>query len=110
MRNEYKQAVLCYQKQFELEPTDSIINRSIGRCYRKLKDLKKAEEFVQKTLKIYPFGPKTNYEMALIYYDMGKKEKAMEHLKKALSVWDEADAAYKPAKEARAKLAEWESS
>lgn len=109
MRGEYEQAILSYQKQLELDPTDSTINRSIGRCYRKLKDFKKAKEYMQRTLKIYPFEPKTNYEIALIYYDMGKKEKAMEHLKKALHVWEEADPEYKPAKKAREKLVEWES-
>jgi tetratricopeptide (TPR) repeat protein/TolB-like protein len=110
MRSEYKQAILSFQKQLELEPTDSTINRNIGRCFRKLKDFKKAEEYVQKTLKIYSFGPNTNYEMALVYYDMGKKIKALEHLKRALFVWEEADPEYKPAKKAREKLAEWKSS
>lgn len=109
MRGEYEQTILSYQKQLELDPTDSTINRSIGRCYRKLKDLKKAKEYMQKTLKIHPFEPKTNYETALIYYDMGKKEKAMEHLKEALHVWEEADPEYKPAKKAKEKLVEWES-
>jgi tetratricopeptide (TPR) repeat protein len=110
MRSEYKQAILSFQKQLELKPTDSTINRNIGRCFRKLKDFKKAEEYVQKTLKIYPFGPDTNYEMALVYYDMSKKTKALEHLKRALLVWEEADPEYKPAKKARETLAEWESS
>jgi tetratricopeptide (TPR) repeat protein len=110
LRDEYEQAILSYQKMLELDPTDSTINRSIGRCYRMLKDFKKAEEYMHKTLKIYSFGPITNYEMALVYYDMGKKTKALEYLEKALSVWKEADPEYKPAKEAREKLAEWKSS
>jgi tetratricopeptide (TPR) repeat protein/predicted Ser/Thr protein kinase len=110
MRNEYEQAIQSYQKQLELEPTALTVNEDIGRCYRKLKNFKKADEYLQKTLKIYPFRPNTNYEMALVYYDMGKKEKALEHLKKALYVWEEADPEYTPAKKAREKLAEWESS
>jgi tetratricopeptide (TPR) repeat protein/TolB-like protein len=110
MRSEYEQAILSYQKRLELEPTAVAVNMFIGRCYRMLKEFKKAEEYIQKTLKIYPFGPNTNYEMALVYYDMGKKTKALEHLKRALFVWEEADPEYKPAKKAREKLAEWESS
>jgi tetratricopeptide (TPR) repeat protein len=110
IRSEYEQAILSYQKRLELEPTAVAVNMFIGRCYRMLKEFKKAEEYVQKTLKIYPFGPNTNYEMALVYYDMGKKTKALEHLKRALFVWEEADPEYKPAKKAREKLAEWESS
>jgi hypothetical protein len=38
---------------------------------------------------------------------MGKKTKALEHLKRALLVWEEADPEFKPAKKAREKLAEW---
>ena len=109
MRNEYKQAILSYEKILELEPTAVIVNIDIGRCYRKLKDFEKAEEYVQKTLKIFPFGPNTNYEMALVYYDMDKKTKALEYLKRALLVWEEADPEFKPAKKARETLAEWES-
>ena len=39
---------------------------------------------------------------------MGKKEKALEHLKITLDVWKDADPVYKQAKKAREKLAEWE--
>lgn len=110
MRNEYDQAIESYKKKLELDPTDASINTAIGLCYRNLKDFKKAEEFIQKNLKIEPFDPEAHYEIALVYWDMGKKEKALEHLKKALYVWEEADPDYKPAKKAREKLAEWESS
>ena len=108
IRNEYKQAIQNYEKELELAPTDADINRYIGRCLRNLKELKKAEEFIQKNLNIGPFNPKAHYEIALVYYDMGKKEKALAHLKKALYVWEDADPEYKPAKKAREKLAEWE--
>jgi len=44
----------------------------------------------------------------MVYWDMGEKDKAMGHLNKALKVWEEADAEFKPAKKARKKLAEWD--
>ena len=47
------------------------------------------------------FNPKLNYEMALVYWEMGKKEKALEHLNKTLLVWENADPDYKPAQTAK---------
>ena len=107
MRNEHDQAIESYKKQLELDQTDASINTAIGLCYRNLKDFKKAEEFIQRNLKIEPFDPEAHYKIALVYWDMGKKEKALEHLKKALYVWEEADPEYKSAKKARDKLVEW---
>jgi len=109
-RGEYDQAILNYKKMLELSPTDISTNEHIGRCYRKLKDYEMAEKCLQDALKIEPFNPKFNYEIALVYWDMGKKEIAMEHLNRALYVWEEADPEFKPAQKARDKLAEWESS
>ncbi len=108
LRGEYSQAILNYQKMLELSPTDISTYEHIGQCYRKLKEFEKAENALQEALKIQPFNPKFNYEMALVYWDMGKKEKALEHLNRSLYVWEEADPEYKPARNARAKLAEWQ--
>ncbi len=109
IRDEYEEALISYQKQLELEPTDTRINRRIGRCYRNMGELEKAEEYLNKALKIYPFEPLNNYEIALVYSDMGKREEALEYLRIALEVWRDADPAYKPAKRALDKLTEWES-
>ena len=68
-----------------------------------------AEEYLQRSFKIHPFGPSTNYELALLYADMGETEKTLEHLKATLDVWKNADLEYKPAKLAREKLAELQS-
>ncbi len=46
------------------------------------------------------------YEMALVYADMGDREKALEHLQVALDIWKDADPEFKPLQEARQKLAE----
>lgn len=109
LRNEYREAIKSYRQQFELTPTNTDILRYIGRCYRKLNELKKSEESIQKILDIKPFDPRSHYEIALVYYQMDNKQKAMDHLKTALHVWEEADQEYKPAKKAREKLSEWDS-
>ena len=107
IRGEYEQAILDFQKTIELDPQETKAREGIGRCQRKLKEYEKAEKLLQDALKIEPSNPKVNYEIALVYWDLGKKEKALEHLNKALYVWEDADLDYKPAKKARDKLAEW---
>jgi len=108
IRGEYEQAILDYQKSFELAPTEFMTLEGMGRCHRKLKEYEKAEKSLQDALKIRPFDPKFNYEIAFVYWDWGKKEKALEHLNRALYVWEDADPEYKPAQKARDKLAEWQ--
>ena len=109
LRKEFSQAIESYIKALEIAPPEEKVELNIlsGECYRELQEFKKAEEILQEALKIEPFNPEAQYEIALVYYDMGKKEKALEHLKKALYVWEEADTEYKPAKKARDKLKEW---
>lgn len=105
---EYDLAVQKYLEQLELEPTNSGIYVNLGRCYRNLKNYNKAEEALQKALAAHPFSPDANYEMALVYYDTGKTEKALEHLKRTISIWENADPDYEPALRAKEKLKEWE--
>ncbi len=108
LKKDYVRAIESYQKCAEVQPEeDATINVQLGRCYRNLQKFKKAGEYLQKTLKLFPVEPKAHYELALVYWEQGKKEKAMEHLHTALKVWEEADPEYKPAKKAREKLAEW---
>ncbi len=110
-REEYSQAIANYQKALETKigwgERAELISR-IGHCHRKLKEFKEAKETLQKALELKPFRPQVHYELALVYWEQDKKEQAMEHLDTALRVWEEADAEYKPAKEAREKLAEWD--
>ncbi len=107
LKGDYEQAVLNYQKVLELTPTNTMINKEIGRSYGKLKEYDKAEEHLQKVLKKFPFDPEVHYEMAVVFWDWGKKHRALEHLKIALDVWKDADPEYKPAIKAREKFEEW---
>ncbi|MFH1755227.1 MAG: tetratricopeptide repeat protein, partial [Candidatus Latescibacterota bacterium] len=108
-RGSYEAAIRCYEEYLKLDPTNQVMHRSIGRCFRQLKQNDKAVSSLGKMLKVYPNDPKTHYELALVYDDMSKPVKAMEHLKKALDWWSKADMGFAPAKRARATLADWES-
>ena len=108
IRDEYEKAILMYQKELELQPTNTNIHWNIGRCYRKLKDYKQAENYLNKTIERFPFNPDYNFELALLYHDMGKKEKALKHLNITLEIWKDADLEYIPAQEAKEKLKELE--
>jgi len=110
LKKEFSQAIESYLKAYELSPPEYklVIYIALGENYRELGEFEKAEEYLQKTIKILPFEPLSHYEIALVYWGMGKKEEALEHLKKALYVWEDADPEFKPAKRAREKLAEWE--
>jgi len=94
----------------ELDPTDAAIHVQLGRSYRMQGDPKTAEEHLQKALAIHPFWPDANYERGLVYAERGKKDEALEYLKKAQNIWEDADPDYKPAIKAREKLAELEAS
>ncbi|PCH69108.1 MAG: hypothetical protein COC01_02130 [Bacteroidetes bacterium] len=108
MKGNYEEAILNYKDALKNDPTDVSINIDIGKCYRKLNQLKKAKEYLENCLKILPFEPEAHYEIALVYSDLGNKQKALEHLKTALDIWKDADQIYKPAQQARTKLEEWE--
>jgi len=107
LKGDYEKAILNYRKTLELTPTDTMINKEIGRSYGKMKKFKEAEEHLQKVLKKFPFDPEVHYEIAVVYWDWGKKDRALEHLKITLDVWKDADREYKPAIKAREKFEEW---
>ena len=75
---------------------------------RCLKKLRKAEEYLLIALKDSPYDPENNYELALLYFDMGDTQKAIEYLKVANDIWKDADPEYKPAQKAKEKLVEIE--
>ena len=106
IKGEYDKAITGYLQGLELRPTGISTYRAIGRCYRKLNKFKKAEEHLLIALKDSPFNPKNNYEIALLYLDLGITEKAIEYLEKANDIWKDADPVYKPAQKAKEKLIE----
>jgi serine/threonine protein kinase/tetratricopeptide (TPR) repeat protein len=106
MRAEYEQAIAAYKRYSEIRPADFGINLAIGRSYRKLKELKKAEEYLQKGLRTGPFDPEIHYELALVHIEKGGKKRALEHLNTALDIWKNADPGIPKVEDAKRKLAE----
>lgn len=78
----------------------------LSRCYRNLKDFTEAEKQIQISLTYNPFDPSANYEAALLYLEIGEEEKGMEHLQRAVDIWQDADSDYKKANMAKEKLSE----
>ena len=106
INGDYEKAINSFTQAIEMQPTALHYNRFIGRCYRKLNKFKKAEEYLLIALKDSPFNPSNNYEIALLYHDLGITEKTIEYLEKANEIWKDADSNYKPAQKAKAKLEE----
>ena len=57
-----------------------------------------------------PLSASRNLELAKSYYADGNRKKALEYLEIVLNVWENADATFKPAIEAREKWVEWNQS
>jgi 4-amino-4-deoxy-L-arabinose transferase-like glycosyltransferase len=60
----------------------------------KEEDLKNAYKKAIQYLKISPFDPKSNFLMAIVYYEMGEKEKTIEYLNRVFEI----DSEFEPAK------------
>lgn len=106
LREEYENAIEYYQLFLEKNPTNYPMHTFMSECYRGLKEYDKAEESIQLALKHYPYRSPILFEASKLYFEMGEDEKALEYLKQANEIWKDADADYKPAIEAKAKLQE----
>lgn len=106
IEGKYKQALLNYQKTIQLKPQQSQAKIDLGRCYRKMKNYKKAAETLLLALKKIPYAPEANYEIALVYLESGETEKALKHLKIAREVLQDADPDFDLAQQVKEKLAE----
>ena len=60
-----------------------------------------SDAVAQEALKSSPFGPRTNYELALTYEAMGQADEAREHLGRSLAIWSEADPEFRWVQRAR---------
>ncbi len=106
MRGEYREATESYRSALEFNPNDVYVKRRIARCHRLLGQFGESETYLKEHLTRTPFNPDAHHEMALLYAEIGEREKALEHLRVALEVWSEAEPGFGPAREAAAKMAE----
>jgi tetratricopeptide (TPR) repeat protein/tRNA A-37 threonylcarbamoyl transferase component Bud32 len=108
LRGEYREAIASWEEERSLDPSNWSINRQLGEAYRELGELDRAEELMLEAQRVCPASPRTHYELALVYADMGRQDDAVASLRRALDVWSEADPHYLWARRARHKVAELE--
>ena len=96
-----------FRHRMELAPTGTRGPLDLGRCYRKMGRLKESREALELALTRSPYHPRVLLQMALTEDARGRRDQAMEHLRRALVVWADADSACAPAPEARDKLQAW---
>ena len=102
---DYAGAAESFSEAIALSP-ETEYHRGAGRALRKAGRLDEAEAELREVLRLVPADPHALFEMALLMEARGDIEDAVEHLRSALAVWENADGDYRPAREARAKLAE----
>ena len=102
---DYAGAAESFQAAIALSPEPQFY-REAGRALRRAGRLDEAEAELREALRLVPADPRAHLEMALLIEVRGDIEAAVEHLRSALVVWENADEDYEPAREARAKLTE----
>ena len=103
----YHEALMTYNESLSLSPTHYELRKAIGKVHRILGEYDKSVKIFNKLLLPSPKTGELNLEIAKSYYMNGNIQKALEHLKATLDVWENADTTYKPAIEARSKWSEW---
>lgn len=101
---DHESALAKYRRAAALAPTTPR-HRSIGRTLRELGRLGEAEGTLREALRLSPADPHVHLEMARVLERKSDAADAVEHLRRALAAWENADAEYEPAREARERLA-----
>jgi tetratricopeptide (TPR) repeat protein len=105
LRGDCRTAVANYQESAALDPSDTSIHAHLGRCLRKMKQVKDAQAELNKVLTAIPAHGASNLEMGLLMKESGDAAKARAYLQRALQTWQNADSNFKPAAQAREVLA-----
>ena len=96
-----------YIESLSYYPTHYNLIEAIGRTHRLLGNHSQSIQNFEDLLKSFPISAQRNFELAKSYYAGGKINKALEHMEIVLNIWENADATYIPAIEAREKCAQW---
>ena len=100
-------ALKMYTESLSYSPTHYELREAIGRTQRLLGNHRESIRIFEDLLKSSPISAYKNFELAKSYYADGNRNKALEHLEIVLNVWENADATYTPAIEAREKWSQW---
>jgi tetratricopeptide (TPR) repeat protein len=109
LRGNCEQAVRLYEEKNRIDPQDFVVLAHAARCYRELGQPQKAIEYAKRTLAVRPYHGHANHVIALAYLDAGDRTSALEHLRRAVQVWHDADATHEAAAVAKARLSQVES-
>ncbi|MDE2974984.1 MAG: tetratricopeptide repeat protein [Gemmatimonadota bacterium] len=107
---DYESAIAQYRAVMATENPGPGLHRDLGRALGKAGRLDEAEAELRDALRPIPAHPRTHFEIALVLEARGDAAGAAEHLHTALVAWETADEKFAPARAARAKLAELDSS
>ena len=99
-----------YTESLSYFPTYYKLTKSIGRTQRLLGNHSQSIEIFEELIRGVPLSGERNLELAKSYYADKNRNKALEYLEIVLNVWENADATFKPAIEAREKWVEWNQS
>ncbi|SVC62899.1 uncharacterized protein METZ01_LOCUS315753, partial [marine metagenome] len=86
-----------YTESLKYKPTHSYLRKSIGSLHRSLGNNRKSINIYKELLKGNSLSAKYNMELAESYYADGNLEKALEYLKVAVDIWQDADGTYESA-------------
>ena len=116
--NDHENAIIAFEKLLQFPPgnfnyhslerqSDELVFLLMSQSHHQLGDMESAREWIEKAYRIDSFNPRIQYQMALLEYDDGNHEKAMEYLEYCLEIWKHADDDFSPLMEARGKLRSW---
>lgn len=101
LRGDYEGALNLYEKTFEQNPDSVSILNAMAGCLREMERFDEGIGVVRKALKMSPHHPTANYTAARLYFVVNKKDRAREHLQRALKGWETAEPGFEDARDAR---------
>lgn len=81
---QYDSALVCYNKLITMSPNVSTFHAYAAQIYSLKKDNKNSEAEYKKAVEVNPFDYMAHWFLADLYYDMDKKDEAMEEITYAI--------------------------
>jgi tetratricopeptide (TPR) repeat protein len=106
IRSDCLRAIQLYEDALTLDPWLVDIGIHIGSCLMALNRSREAVRRLEQTLNAHPQDAEVHGLIASAYSDVGDTTAARRHLDTALRIWENADPAYAPAVEVRARHAQ----